>query len=136
MPLEITGRSSPSIRAWARLTHANRRSGKLAAIRVEEGRIVELFAGESQAQDIRFPVPEKDNFQYFHGGELTFGKLTMHDTDLEIIDQDPRDPFDFHLEQYNRHLVADYSKNTPEHGLRVFMPDFTRIGTPEARSRP
>jgi hypothetical protein len=110
--------------------------GKLAAMRMEEGRIVEFFGGEKEAASIRFPVPESDNFLYYRGGHLRFGKLTMHETDLEIVDQDPRDPFDLHLDRYNEQLVAGYSKNQPDYGLKVFMPDFAKLGTKEARPRP
>ena len=55
---------------------------------------------------------------------MRFGKLTMHDTDLEIVDESPATPFEFSLPEYNRQLVAGYSKNTPSHGLIVFMPGF------------
>jgi hypothetical protein len=37
---------------------------------------------------------------------------------------DPRDPFDFDSARYNEQLVAGYSKNTPQKGLRTYMPDF------------
>jgi hypothetical protein len=36
---------------------------------------------------------------------LQFGKLIMHDTDLRLVDADPRDPFDFSPEHYNDQLV-------------------------------
>jgi hypothetical protein len=58
---------------------------------------------------------------------LRFGKLMMTDADLEIIDQSPGSPFDFSLPNYNRQLVAGYSKNTPRLGLIVFMPDLTTL---------
>jgi len=43
---------------------------------------------------------------FFRGGVLRFGKLTMHDTDLMIVDAEPEDPFDSFLDQYNAQLVA------------------------------
>jgi hypothetical protein len=74
---------------------------------------------------------------YFRGGKLRFGKLTMTDTDLALIDEDPKDPFDFNLDRYNDQRVAGYSKNTPSHGLKTFMPDaddlMTRTRTARAR---
>ena len=48
----------------------------------------------------------------------------MSDTDMELIDADPRDPFDLWLDKYVTQLVAGYSKNTPTGGLRVYMPDY------------
>ena len=64
---------------------------------------------------------------YDRGGVLRFGKLTMTDTDMELIDQDTADPFDFFQDRYKDQLVAGYSKNTPEQGLKVFMPDYHRL---------
>lgn len=47
----------------------------------------------------------------------------MSDADLQLIDADPRDPFEFDPARYNLQLVAGYSKNTPQKGLKTFMPD-------------
>ena len=68
------------------------------------------------------------------GGVLRFGKLTMTDSDMILIDMNPRDPFDFSLDHYNDQLVAGYTKNTPEHGLRVFMPDFYTLRKPRSKT--
>jgi hypothetical protein len=51
----------------------------------------------------------------------------MSETDLKLIDMDPRDPFDFYSARYNDQLVAGYSKNTPDHALRTYMPDFNDL---------
>jgi len=51
----------------------------------------------------------------------------MTDTDLVIVDPDPRDPFDFYLDRYKDQLVAGYSKTTPSNGLRVYMVDFNKL---------
>jgi hypothetical protein len=48
----------------------------------------------------------------------------MHDTDLQLTDADPRNPFDFFPDHYKDHLVAGYSKTTPSGGLVVYMPDY------------
>jgi hypothetical protein len=63
----------------------------------------------------------------YRGAQLRFGKLTMSDTDLVLIDMDPQDPFDFFLEHYKKQLVAGYTKTTPDFGLRVFMRDFNKV---------
>jgi hypothetical protein len=63
----------------------------------------------------------------YRGGRLRFGKLTMEDTDLQLLDMDPRDPFDFYLKHYKDQLVAGYTKTTPTFGLRVFMPDYNKL---------
>ena len=63
----------------------------------------------------------------YRGNELRFGKLTMHDTDMVLLDMDPQDPFDFFLDHYNDQLVAGYSKTTPSFGLRVYMRDYNKL---------
>ncbi len=61
----------------------------------------------------------------------------MRDTDLEIVDADPRDPFDFFLDHYNEQLVAGYDENLPDKGLLVHMPDYNKLGKPGAgKDRP
>ena len=53
--------------------------------------------------------------------------VTSIETDLQLIDADPKDPFDFSPERYNEQLVAGYSKNTANKGLMVFMPDLNDL---------
>ena len=69
----------------------------------------------------------------YRGGVLRFGKLTMTGTDMDLIDADPRDPFDFDPARYIRQLVAGYSKNTPDGGLRVYMPDYNEVSGTDLR---
>jgi len=51
----------------------------------------------------------------------------MMDADLQLIDAEPRDPFDFFPAHYDAQLVAGYSRHTPRKGLQVFMPDYARV---------
>jgi hypothetical protein len=71
----------------------------------------------------------------YRGAQLRFGKLTMGDTDLVLIDMDPRDPLDFYLDHYKDQLVAGYSRTTPQFGLRVFIPDFNKLRLPARAKR-
>jgi hypothetical protein len=105
--------------------------GKVAAVRVEGDRIIQTFETK-EVKPLAPPLTVR-NYIYHRGGVLRFGKLTMHDADLEIVNSSKRATFDFSLPEYNRQLVAGYSKNTPVHGLIVFMPDF---GAPPGSSGP
>jgi hypothetical protein len=67
------------------------------------------------------------NYMSYRGAQLRFGKLTMADSDMVLIDKDPKDPFDFYLDHYQDQLVAGYSKTTRQNGLRVYMPDFNKL---------
>ena len=70
------------------------------------------------------PTATAKNHIYWRGGQLAFGKLTMTETDLELVDEDPRDPFDFSVDRWNEQLVAGYSKTMADRGLRAHMPDY------------
>jgi len=80
----------------------------------------------SRVKELTIPNPKATNYMFYRGGVLRFGKLTMHDTDLLIVDAVPEDPFDFYLDEYNAQLVAGYSKNTADHGLITVMQDWKR----------
>lgn len=97
--------------------------GNVTSVRIEGDDVVQVFGGGPAPGRRLCPYSQYRNYMYFRGGNLRFGKLTMADTDLALIDQDARDPFDFNLDRYNVQLVAGYSKNTPNKGLKTFMPD-------------
>lgn len=97
--------------------------GKITSVRIENGQILLVFG--SPTPDERASGPR--NFIVLRGNALRFGKLTMHDTDLILIDSDPRDPFDFFLDHYRDQLVAGYTKTTPQFGLRVYMVDYNKL---------
>ena len=63
----------------------------------------------------------------YRGNRLAFGKLLMTDADMNLIDMDNNDPFDFYLDHYKDQLTAGYTKITPTFGLRVFMRDFNKL---------
>ena len=96
--------------------------GTLTSVRVERGALVQVF-GSGIARPIS-PTATAQNHIYWRGGQLAFGKLTMTDTDLELVDEDPRDPFDFSVDRWNEQLVAGYSKTMANRGLRAHMPDY------------
>jgi hypothetical protein len=112
--------------------------GKVSAARIENGELVLVFgtgAGDASdaADSLPLPDPEARNYMYFRGGTLRFGKLTMVDSDLEIVDMDSSDPFDFDFDEYKRQLVAGYSKSTATGGLITFMPDLHRLSRTNTR---
>ncbi len=63
----------------------------------------------------------------------------MTETDLELVDEDPRDSFDFSVDRWQDQLVAGYSKTTPARGLKAHMPDYndlpSRAASPNHSSR-
>jgi hypothetical protein len=100
--------------------------GKLTKAWIADGLVYEQFGGEKATHSLTPSVASR-NFMYYRGGTLRFGKLTMVDADLLLVDDDPKDPFDFSPAQYKDQLVAGYSKNTPANGLVTHMPDLSDI---------
>ncbi|HEY6970858.1 MAG TPA: hypothetical protein VJA94_16725 [Candidatus Angelobacter sp.] len=98
--------------------------GKLTSIKAENGQLTQVFGNGNT--NLHFKGAR--NFMAYRGAVLRFGKLTMHDTDLVLIDSDPKDPFDFYLDHYREQLTAGYTKTTPQFGLRVYMVDFDKLG--------
>jgi len=94
-------------------------------VRVDRGALIQVF-GSGTAQPISPTAPAKNHI-YWRGGQLAFGKLTMTETDLELVDEDPQDSFDFSVDRWNEQLVAGYSKTTAGRGLRAHMPDYNDL---------
>jgi hypothetical protein len=101
--------------------------GRVGDARIEGDRVVLFFVPSgagSGTGTLRPSLPKARNYMFFRGGRLRFGKLTMDDTDLQIVDMDPHDPFEFFLSRYLKQLVAGYSKTMPDKGLVAMMPDY------------
>jgi hypothetical protein len=99
--------------------------GTITAVRIERDMMVQVF-GSGTPRPLS-PAATSKNYIYWRGGQLTFGKLTMADTDLELVDEDPKDAFDFSVDKWSAQLTAGYSKVTPERGLKAHMADFNDL---------
>ena len=75
------------------------------------------------------------NYMSFRGNRLRFGKLTMTDVDMILIDMDPTDPFDFFLDRYKEQIAAGYSKISSNSALRIFVRDFNKLKKPGAAAK-
>jgi hypothetical protein len=115
-----------------RLLPPPRIKGRLTRTWIENGLVVQQFG--VPAKRPLTPNGRFSNYMYYRGGTLRFGKLTMVDTDLLLVDADQKDPFDFSPDEYNDQLVAGYSKNTRSHGLIVYMPDLSDVPRHSARA--
>ena len=109
-----------------RLLPPPRIKGHLTRTWIENGLVVQQF-GTPSKRPLTPPNARIANYMYYRGGTLRFGKLTMVDTDMLLVDADQRNPFDFSPAEYNDQLVAGYSKNTRSHGLIVYMPDLADV---------
>lgn len=97
--------------------------GKVTAIGIEGDAIVLTFGNKNK----RKKNLQAGNYMSYRGNRLAFGKLLMTDADMNLIDMDSTDPFDFYLDRYKDQLTAGYTKITPTFGLRVYMRDFNKL---------
>jgi hypothetical protein len=102
--------------------------GRLRTISIVGNEVVQEYGTES-APFLKI----SGNYMAYRGAQLRFGKLTMSDTDLVLIDMDPQDPFDFYLARYRDQLVAGYTKTTPSFGLRCYFRDYNKL-TPKQKT--
>jgi hypothetical protein len=101
--------------------------GHLTSIDVENRGIALVFGSSKGQLEGSTSSCGGRNFLSFKGGSVRFGKVTMSDADLELIDVDPGDPFDFSIDHYKDQLVEGYTKMTRPGGLCVYMPDFNKL---------
>jgi hypothetical protein len=112
-----------------------RMRGRVTAVRIEGDRLVQVFGGGKPGTRRKPSLPDAANYMFFSGHELAFGKLTMHGADLQIVDDDPSDPFHFFLAKFSQQLVAGYSKTMPDGGLVAYMPDIDDVGRKKEGAR-
>ena len=98
--------------------------GALTRIRVMNPDI-EVMYGDAQNDAAR--TAQWRNFLALKGGTLDFGKLTMHNVDLIMIDASKDEWFDLDLVNYQAQLVNGYTRMTPQAGLEIFMPDLDEL---------
>jgi hypothetical protein len=104
--------------------------GRVTAVRLEGGNIKQTFGASTRrgrSQPLHPSDPSARNYMFYRGKILRFGKLTMVDSDLQIVDGDPSDPFDFYLAHLNEQLVAGQSRNQADFGLLTVLPDYADI---------
>ena len=132
-------RQRPAARAVAH--DAGARGARKGHLRAGRRRPSALAMGEPPAARKPLVVPDSNaaNYIWFHGGRIQFGRLTMTDADLQLIDADEQDPFDFYSRSIQRsvrcRLFAEHAKRRPPNrdaGLRRYLPP--SVG-PAARSR-
>jgi hypothetical protein len=99
-------------------------AGRVAQVRLEGNNIVQVFG---DPENYNWAKVAARNYMAYSGNRLKFGKLTMDNTDMVLIDPDPGDPFDFYLDHYKDQLVAGHTKITPAFGLHVFMVDYNKL---------
>ena len=95
--------------------------GPITSINIS-GPDLEVIYGAAKNDETK--LSKWHNFLKLTGGTLDFGKLTMRDVDLTMIDATQDAWFDLDLVNYQQQLVNGYTRITPEAGLEIYMPNF------------
>jgi len=108
--------------------------GRVVSVSLQPNEVRQVFgsAGKKTHRPLHPSDPKAANYMFYRGSILRFGKLTMADADLQIVDADPGDAFDFSLAHLNEQLVAGESHNQPDFGLVTLMPDYNDLPRREA----
>lgn len=98
--------------------------GNITAVTLSPTELQVVYGGASDREE---ELSQWHNFLRFQGGTLDFGKLTMRNVDLTMIDAAQEPWFDLDLVNYQAQLVNGYTRMTEKAGLEIYMPDLDQI---------
>lgn len=98
--------------------------GQITGVVVSPTELKIIYGGAGDNED---RLSQWHNFLRFSGGTLDFGKLTMHNVDLTMIDASKDPWFDLDLVNYQAQLVNGYTRMTAQAGLEIYMPDLDEV---------
>jgi hypothetical protein len=107
------------------LTPPPHMEGRVTRVAIQNGKIVQYFDSGRRLPVLQPPFAA-GAYLYHRGGVLRFGKLTMNDADLEIVGDRPG-VFEFFQKEYQKLLVAGYSKTSATNGLVSHMVDYAHF---------
>jgi len=100
--------------------------GKISTVHVMSKWIELEFAGKDPAFS-NIPQSGASNFIYLQGGNAQFGKIGMLGAQVQVIDKNPRDLFQFSLLNYLSYLPHSDVQLTDMGGAVLVMPDHAKI---------
>ncbi len=99
-------------------------NARLTVARIEGDTLYEELG---QPGPLPRPPQYARNYLYFHGGRLQFGKITMDDVNLELIDKHPQDRFDFSLDRYLEQISGGYARISRDFGIIAYAEDLRSL---------
>lgn len=105
--------------------------GTLTSVRVVNPDLEAVYGkGEREVNRVK----QWRNFLRLRDGTLDFGKLTMNNVDIIMVDISNDAWFDLDLAHYQEQMVYGYTHMTPQAGLQIFMPDVDKLPKKKAQS--
>jgi hypothetical protein len=106
--------------------------GRISSARLSRNQITVVY-GDGDKDP---PELAPGNYMVFRGNKVKFGRLVMDNTDLYLLDLDPKDPLDWFQERYKEQLVEGYSQITEQFGLRTYVKDYSKLNRHAAPAEP
>jgi hypothetical protein len=106
--------------------------GQLTTVLV---RVPDIEVTYGNAPNDPIQLAQWHNFIRFRNGALNFGKLTMHNADLTMIDAANEPWFDLDLVNYQNQLVNGDTRMTAQAGLEIYMPSLKEQASRRAGQR-
>ena len=94
--------------------------GLISQVSVSSDQIHLVFGNASQSDA---QLSQWHNFVSFRGGSLGFGRITMKNVDLTMIDASQDPWFDLDLVHYQAQFTRGYSRIIKGAGMEIFLPD-------------
>ena len=98
--------------------------GQITTIRTSPQEVTVIYGNSPDDENA---LARWHNFLRFSGGSLGFGKLTMHNADITMIDASNDPWFDLDLVNYQAQVVNGYTRMTAQAGLEIFMPNLDQM---------
>jgi hypothetical protein len=100
-------------------------NGVVKEIETRDGRLwLRLDSGENPIQFPKPPDPISKNYLYLYKGNIKFAKLIMYEANLQMVDRDQDDYFEFYLARYFSVLNRGYAMILPDQSVKVIMHDY------------
>lgn len=108
-------------------------NGKISDISVTPKLISLSFAGTNHNFQ---PMPDASakNYIYLENGSTRFGRLGMINTQIQVIDQNPGNLFQFSLLNYQDYLPESKVQLQPNGSVKLTMADHGNLAEPSAKS--
>jgi len=103
--------------------------GRVVGVKVNQGNMSLLFDSGTRIPPRNLPDTSAQNYIHVYGGRVLIMNELHYGAEMQMIDLNQSNHFDFFLSEYLQHLRAGYVKVGNELGtLITMMPDYNDIG--------
>ncbi|HRP68785.1 MAG TPA: hypothetical protein PLY93_04580 [Turneriella sp.] len=101
--------------------------GYISDMRLHNDGLQLFFSSKTKVNFPPLPVRNVKNYLYLYRGDVKFGKLTMVDARLQMVDMSQQNDFDFYLKKYQLPLAVGYSKIMSDGSVVAHIPDYRDV---------